>query len=406
MRAVHIARLYLATTFGRRSMLVPALVMPLLFTWILGLGIGRREGPLPPVAIRVASADAGNLDELLIERLRRRPALDVGEAASWDEARRAVEARQAVGALRIPRELSERLLRRDEARVELVTRTDDLRQVQVVEQSILTAANELTGLLAAARVSVRSAGELGLFDHPTAALSASEYFASSLALAALSLDDAPHARVDVRAVGRAGGSGSVAAGFEQSSPGMLVMFAMFYLFGGASMLVTERERGTLRRLAVLPLRPATVLGGHLLGLLVAGLAQMSLLILAGELLFGVDWGRSPLGLALIVASFALAVASAGLLLATLVRTQAQASAVRNLAVLVMAALGGAWWPLEIVPSWMRTLGHALPSAWAMDAFHDVVLRGLGVAAALPECGVLAGFAAVFLALAARRFRGA
>lgn len=69
-----------------------------------------------------------------------------------------------------------------------------------------------------------------------------------------------------------------------------------------------------------------------------------------------------------------------------------------------ASLGGEWWPLEIVSEWMRSLGHALPTAWAMDGFNNIIIRGLGLEVVLPEVVVLLGFAALFLAIGGWRFR--
>src|SRR5690606_41999788 len=40
--------------------------------------------------------------------------------------------------------------------------------------------------------------------------------------------------------------------------------------------------------------------------------------------------------------------------------------------LTFASLGGAWWPLEIVPRYMQQIGHLSPIAWAMDAFRDLL----------------------------------
>ncbi len=55
---------------------------------------------------------------------------------------------------------------------------------------------------------------------------------------------------------------------------------------------------------------------------------------------------------------------------------------------------------------MRTLSHVTPHAWAMDAFHRLLLDGGGLADVLLEVGVLLGFAAVLLTLAVFRFRRA
>jgi ABC-2 type transport system permease protein len=72
--------------------------------------------------------------------------------------------------------------------------------------------------------------------------------------------------------------------------------------------------------------------------------------------------------------------------------------------LVMAGLGGCWWPSEVMPEWLQTAAHVLPTAWAMDGFHALISFGHGVeAVALPSLALLA-FAALFGVLGTRLLR--
>ena len=80
-----------------------------------------------------------------------------------------------------------------------------------------------------------------------------------------------------------------------------------------------------------------------------GLLQMAVLIIVGALLFKVNWGNSPLALAMVVVSFGLAAVAMGVMLGAFAKTRSQA---RNLTIMfsmMMAALGGAWWQLEVTP---------------------------------------------------------
>jgi ABC-2 type transport system permease protein len=122
------------------------------------------------------------------------------------------------------------------------------------------------------------------------------------------------------------------------------------------------------------------------------------------LLFKVPWGQSPLALVLMILAFAFAITSLGMMMAALTRTLAQANSMNTVVVLVMASLGGAWWPIDIVPSWMQTLGHVFPTAWAMQGFHDIITRGFGVTAVLPEVAILLGYGILFLSIGTWRFR--
>ena len=66
-----------------------------------------------------------------------------------------------------------------------------------------------------------------------------------------------------------------------------------------------------------------------------------------------------------------------------------ANALAVLLSLTLAPLGGAWWPLEIVPAWMQAIGHVSPVAWAMDAYRSLTFYG-GSAKGYTDYPTLAG----------------
>ena len=74
--------------------------------------------------------------------------------------------------------------------------------------------------------------------------------------------------------------------------------------------------------------------------------------------------------------------------------------------IALAMLGGCMWPLEIVPPFMRTIGHLAPHAWAMDAWVALIFDREGVGGIAVELAVLAGFAVVLGLLARRRLQHA
>jgi ABC-2 type transport system permease protein len=94
----------------------------------------------------------------------------------------------------------------------------------------------------------------------------------------------------------------------------------------------------------------------------------------------------------------------GLALSTVVKSEAQARGIGLLVTMTLAPLGGAWWPLSIVPPWMQTLGRISPIAWSQDAFNKMVFYGGHLADVLPSIGVLLLFAIVFFAFGVTRFR--
>jgi ABC-2 type transport system permease protein len=120
--------------------------------------------------------------------------------------------------------------------------------------------------------------------------------------------------------------------------------------------------------------------------------------------FKVQWARSPLALAAIMVSFALAAVALGVMLGAFARTRSQAGGMVILFAMLLSALGGAWWPLEITPPIYQTTVRILPTTWAMEGFNNVLVRGADLSMVLPQVGVLWLFAVVFFAVGVKRLR--
>ena len=193
-------------------------------------------------------------------------------------------------------------------------------------------------------------------------------------------------------------------GFAQSSPGTLVQFAIFGVMTAAMLLVLERRSRTLGRILSAPVTRAQVIAGHVLAMFVVTFLQGLLLIVLGQLIFGVDYARAPAGVLVVLAALSLWVASLGLFIGVIAKTQEQVSMFSMIAMFFFAAGGGAWFPLEITGRTFSFIGHLLPSAWAMDGFQNVVLRGLGIGSALVPAAIITGYAVLFFAVAVWRFR--
>jgi ABC-2 type transport system permease protein len=117
-----------------------------------------------------------------------------------------------------------------------------------------------------------------------------------------------------------------------------------------------------------------------------------------------NWGSQPMALAVMMIASTLAAAALGTTLGTFVKTDSQASGLSMMIGMVMALLGGCWYPLELFPKSVQTIVQVLPTTWAMRGLLDIVLRGQGLATVLPIAGVLLGFAAIFFSIGIWRFR--
>jgi ABC-2 type transport system permease protein len=153
----------------------------------------------------------------------------------------------------------------------------------------------------------------------------------------------------------------------------------------------------------MPVRRGQVLGSKMLTYFALGMLQFAVVFAVG-LAVGLDFGPSPLLLLPVTAAFALCCTGLTFAIAPALTSERQASVVAQLLALTLAPLGGAWWPLEVVPRFMQLLGRLSPVAWAMDAFRDLIFYGGGWAAILPEIGVLLAATVLLFGLGIRRFR--
>lgn len=399
--SLNIAWMYLKMTYSSRSILIFQLLMPLIFTFLIGQATNNQAPDSSSTTIiwllPVVNEDEGSLGALFVDLLDADAVLEV-EETQLETAVAQVEAGERAVVVHIPPNFSANLLDGREISLDFYADSEDIRLVQPIEQAVLGQASQLNGFVSAAAVSTDVGTQL-------LELSAEErqtYFATAVAKAQEAWQDPPVAlQINEDEIIT---TNVIPEGIDQSSPGMMAMFATFGMIGGAAVLVQERQAGTLRRLLVMPIHKGSIVLGKMWGILITGIVQIVILILAGALLFHVAWGRAPLALGLLVFAFALSITSLGMMMAALVRTPAQINGISTLVVLSIAALGGAWWPLEIVPGWMQLLGRFSPISWAMDGFHDVITRGFGVPAVLPEVGMLLLFTAVFLIIGVGRFR--
>ncbi len=193
-------------------------------------------------------------------------------------------------------------------------------------------------------------------------------------------------------------------GFVQSSPGMIVMFSVFGLVTWAMVLVVERKSRTLQRMLTTPTHRAEIIAGHTLAMWGVGFLQTLMLVALGQFAFGVNYLREPAGTLLLTVVLALWSASLGLLIGSISSTEEKVVMFSLIVMFAFSALGGAWFPLEIAGKTFSTVGHLLPTAWAMDGLQNIVLRGLGLNSILLPTGILLAYSVLFFGLALWRFR--
>ncbi|MBK8099491.1 MAG: ABC transporter permease [Planctomycetes bacterium] len=159
----------------------------------------------------------------------------------------------------------------------------------------------------------------------------------------------------------------------QSVAGMTVMMLMFGLMACSATLLQERDQGTLRRLLVSRAPRSALLLGKFLFCVLVGVMQLAILFTYGELLFAVGTFRDPVTLVVLSLTWSAAATAFGMLIAVWARTAKQAEGLATVLILVMAALGGCWFPLQIaeLPWYFELATHATLTHWAMSGFQGM-----------------------------------
>ncbi len=174
------------------------------------------------------------------------------------------------------------------------------------------------------------------------------------------------------------------------------------LFGFGVALAIERDNGLLTLRRALPMPPGAYLLGKMVMAMAAAVAVVLLLLTMATTLGGVTLTAGNVaGLLATGLLGVLPFCALGLWVGTLIKGQA-APAVLNLVYLPMAFLSGLWFPLRMMPDFLQQLAPVFPSYHLEQIALDAV--GIKEVAPWPHVAVLAGFAAVFLGLAARRLR--
>ncbi len=370
------------------------LALPIIFTVVLAGGTGGSADS----RIRLVVVDEARspLSVDLLTALQNSQAVRP-DVMSLAEAESQFSQRSASSVLIIPAGFGLAALENGSVTLELRQQPNNL-DAMVAQRAVMSIISRVGSAVDIANASTARAAEIRPFASST---EQQQYFKAGLNQAQTLLAQAPNRIAEV--------SGNTPDPIKynpstNSSAGQLITWVFIPLISISAMFAYERQKGTLRRLLTTPTRRSTYLVGTIFGQVATALVQMLLLVGFGILVMQLDWGSQPLALGLMLVTSALAAAALGTTLGTFVKTEGQASGLSIMTGMVMALLGGCWYPLEMFPQAIQHMVKILPTTWAMNGLLDIVLRGQGLMAVLPEAGVLLGFAVVFLGIGIWRFR--
>ncbi len=198
-------------------------------------------------------------------------------------------------------------------------------------------------------------------------------------------------------------------GTQISVPGFTVLFVFLAAGLTALSIYNEKKVGSFRRLLAAPMSKGELLLGKMLPQFVVALIQVAVIFAAGIFvlpLFGLDalsLGDHPWTVLLIVCVMALCATGLGVVIAAFARTENQIGGGSSVALWVMGALGGAFFPLYLLDGFLGQIGKVVPHYWASKAFYGAMVRGQGLAGVSTELAILLGFTLLFWLVGLWRF---
>jgi ABC-type multidrug transport system permease subunit len=188
-------------------------------------------------------------------------------------------------------------------------------------------------------------------------------------------------------------------------PGVLGMNMMFSaLFGVGYVIVRYRKNGVLKRLKATPLTAVEFLTAQIASRLWLIIAFTTMVYLGTNLFIDFAMFGSYLTLFLVFVMGAVSMISLGLLIAARIASEEMADGLLNLISWPMMFLSGVWFSLEGTHPLVQQLALAFPLTHMTSAARAVMIDGAGLAAVMPQLGVLAIMSAFFIAIGAWGFR--
>ena len=189
--------------------------------------------------------------------------------------------------------------------------------------------------------------------------------------------------------------------------GLPVLAAILMSISAVVSLVTiiaiYREGGILKRLRATPLHPATILTAHVLVKLLFTALTLALLLAAGRRFYAPDSAGTLLRFAAALLFSTAGVLSIGFLIASLVPTARFAQPLAGFIFYPMMALSGLFFPIALLPPWLRVASRVMPMTYAVSLLQGV-WRGDPLSLHVWDIAAIAVFGALFAALASRFFK--
>jgi ABC-2 type transport system permease protein len=188
-------------------------------------------------------------------------------------------------------------------------------------------------------------------------------------------------------------------------PGLLgIILTMTMVMMTALAVTRERERGTMENLLAMPVKPFEVMAGKIAPYIVIGGVQVTVVLVASKLLFGVPFAGSFLLFAVATLLFITVNLAIGFAFSTIAQNQLQAMQMSFFFLMPSILLTGFAFPFRGMPGWAQMIGEMMPATHFLRIVRGVMLKGASAPQMAEELAVLAFMLVVVAVVAVSRYR--
>jgi ABC-2 type transport system permease protein len=166
--------------------------------------------------------------------------------------------------------------------------------------------------------------------------------------------------------------------FDFLLPGLISLSIMqMSVFSVAFVFAQFKEKGVLKRLLATPMRPAEFVTANVITRLIVAMIQAAIFLLVGILLFKAQVIGSYWLITLVVALGAIMFLGLGFTISGLSKTVETVPAIANLIVFPMLFLGGTFFSIANMPTWLQHFAKFLPLTYFSSALRAVMTENAG-----------------------------
>lgn len=170
-------------------------------------------------------------------------------------------------------------------------------------------------------------------------------------------------------------------------------------------IVREKEQGTMEVLLASPLPPVVIVIAKLVPYFTLSMVNIATILLLSVFVLGVPISGSLTLLIALCLLFVLLALALGLFVSTVTKTQMAAMLVSGMAMMMpVMVFSGMMFPIESMPRVLQWVSCAVPARWFIEALKKVMLQGCGMEDIMTEVTILAGMAALLLAVSIKNFK--